>query len=175
MLLLSCSGAVFAAARSVRPELQPGHSFINGQLFVMMVDGPVYYCQPGQRVGSVFSRADSLPDGYSVRTAAHGYLILSWGANNIVLVKPESGLRVVVQPEAVVQLISQLHRAEVMVAARDSGLIEIEGRHGNLLVNHGDSSIISNDNGELVKAVKGQAGFRLRGNAELLMIAESYA
>lgn len=175
LLLLGCSSAVFAAAKSVRPELQPGHSFINGQLFVMMADGPAYYCQPGQKTWQRIQQGQTLPDGYSVRTAAHGYLILSWGANNIILVKPESGLRVVVQPEAVVQLILQLHRAEVMVAARDSGLIEIEGRHGNLLVNHGDSSMISNDNGELIKAVKGQAGFRLRGNAEPLMIAESYA
>ncbi|HMM61207.1 MAG TPA: hypothetical protein PKC25_13865, partial [Candidatus Rifleibacterium sp.] len=142
LLLLGCSSAVFAAARSVRPELQPGHSFINGQLFVMMADGPAYYCQPGQKTWQRIQQGQTLPDGYSVRTAAHGYLILSWGANNIILVKPESGLRVVVQPEAVVQLILQLHRAEVMVAARDSGLIEIEGRHGNLLVNHGDSSMI---------------------------------
>lgn len=176
LLIMTASGGhkVQAAAKSVMPALRPGHSFVNGQVMAMMCDGPVYFCKPGDRSWQRMVQGQTIADGYSVRTAAHGYLIMSWGAGNIVMVKPESGLRIVMQPAALVQMVMQLHRAEVMISARDSGLIETEGQHGVLMVNHGDCSIISNEEGEWVRSVKGQSAFRLNGSAEPTAVPESY-
>ncbi len=174
VLVLTCHEQLLAVGTPVRPAMAPGHNALPGQLMVLMSAGPTYYCPPGERNWLKITQGQSIVDGDSLRTAAHGYLVLSWGPGNLIFVKPESGFRAVVRPGENVQLVLQLHRAELMVAARDSGLIEIEGRQGTLMVNHGDCSIVTGEAGELVRSVKGQSAFRLRGNAEALSIPEGY-
>lgn len=169
------AGPVSGATRAVMPSLEPGRSFIPGQLMVMMCEGPVYYCKPEDRAWHKVQQGQTILHGYSLRTAAHGYLVLSWSSSNMIMVKPESGLRVVIQPQALTQLVLQLHNAELMLSARDSGLIEAEGRHGSLMVNHGDSSIVCSESGEIIRAVKGQAAYRMTGRAGPALVPESYS
>jgi hypothetical protein len=164
-----------AAARGVMPNTLAGHSFVKNQLTVMMVDGPCFHRSMHDENWLPVEQGQSLRHNDSVRTGSHGYMILAWAADNMIMVKPSSGIRISMQPQAIPQLSLQLHRAEVMLSARDSGLIEIVGRHGVLMVNHGESSFISKPEHEIVRAVKGQAAFRLTGNAEPTMIPESYS
>ncbi|HNX74802.1 MAG TPA: carboxypeptidase-like regulatory domain-containing protein [Candidatus Rifleibacterium sp.] len=174
LLLLSGSHALMAAAKSVQPALQPGRSFVVGQMMVMMCDGPAYFCKPGDQTWHRVSVGQSIADNYSIRTAAHGYMILSWGPANHILLKPESAINVTLQPASPVPVLLQLYRADLMLAARDSGLVEAQGRHGTLMVQAGDCSIISSDEGETVRSIKGEAVFRLQGSAENIAIPESY-
>jgi hypothetical protein len=171
-VVLSCS-PVFSAARSVSSVPEGVSVQAKSQLLVIMSDGPTYFCLPGERNWQRIVGGQTIVDGASLRTAAHGYLVLAWGGDNLIMVKPGSGLRVIVQPHSLPDLVLQLHRAEVMVSTRDSGRIEIEGRHGNLLMNHGDASMVTGEAGEFVRSVKGQSGFRLQGSAEPVVIPES--
>ncbi len=173
-LLLCGSHEAMAAARSVRPALQPGQSFVSGQLMVMMCDGPAYFCKPGERVWHRVILNQSIGDAYGLRTAANGYMILSWGPGNLILIKPESALRVSLQPGAPIEVSLQLHGAELMIAARDSGAVETVGRHGTLMVTHGEGSIVSGEESEIVRSLRGQAAFRLNGSVESTLIPESY-
>ncbi|EKD82617.1 MAG: TonB-dependent receptor, partial [uncultured bacterium] len=164
-----------AGAKGVMPNTLAGHSYVKDQLTVMMTDGPCFYCSPHDQNWIAIEQGQTIRHNDSVRTGSRGYMILAWSADNMIMVKPSSGLRVSMQPKTLPQLSLQLHRAEVLLSARDSGLIEIVGRHGALMVNHGESSFISNEQHEIIRAVKGQAAFRLNGNAEPTLIPESYS
>ncbi|PKL51001.1 MAG: hypothetical protein CVV42_01485 [Candidatus Riflebacteria bacterium HGW-Riflebacteria-2] len=172
---LGMGTSLHAGAKGVMPNTLAGHSFVKDQLTVMMVDGPCFHRSMHDANWQPIEQGQSLRHNDSVRTGSHGYMILAWAAGNMVMVKPSSGIRVSMQPQAIPPLSLQLHRAEVMLSARDSGLIEITGRHGVLMVNHGESSFISNPEHEIIRAVKGQAAFRLTGDAEPTMIPESYS
>lgn len=162
---------LFAAARSVTSVSEPLNGKAAAQLVVIMSDGPTYFCLPGSRNWQRIVAGQTLIDASSVRTAAHGYLVLAWGDSNLIMIKPGSGLRVQQRPTSVPVL--QLHRAEVMVSARDGGQVEVECRHGSLMVNHGDASVVTGETGELVRSLKGQNGFRLHGSAEPVLLPEA--
>ena len=175
LVFIGVSTSLHAAAKGVMPNTLAGHSFVKDQLTVMMVDGPCFYRSMHDEGWLPIEQGQSIRHNDSVRTGSHGYMILAWAADNMIMVKPSSGIRVSMQPQAIPQLSLQLHRAEVMLSARDSGLIEITGRHGVLMVNHGESSFISSPEHEIIRSVRGQAAFRLTGNAEPTVIPESYS
>ncbi|MFZ5953093.1 MAG: carboxypeptidase-like regulatory domain-containing protein [Candidatus Rifleibacteriota bacterium] len=150
------------------------HGYVEQQLTVIFCDGPVYYRNFNEETWHRVELHQTLMHGDSLRTGNHGYAVLAWSADNLIMVKPKSGMRFTVQPQLLPQLVIQLFKATLMLSARDSGLIEIEGRHASLVVNHGDTSIQSNDNHEVIKAVKGQAACRLSGMAQPMIIPESY-
>ncbi len=175
LAFIGMSTSLYASAKGVMPNTLAGHSFVKDQLTVMMVDGPCFHRSMHDENWLPIEKGQSIRHNDSVRTGSHGYMILAWAADNMIMVKPSSGIRVSMQPQAIPQLSLQLHRAEVMLSARNSGLIEITGRHGVLMVNHGESSFISNSEHEIIRAVKGQAAFRLTGNAEPTLIPDSYS
>ena len=164
-----------AGARGVMPNTLAGHSFVKDQLTVMMLDGPCFHRSPHDQSWLPIEQGQTIRHNDAIRTGSHGYLILSWSADNMIMIKPSSGIRVSVQPQTLPQLTLHLFSAEILLSARDSGLIEIAGRHGALMVNHGESSFISNAQHEIIRAVKGQAAFRLSGNAEATLVPESYS
>ncbi|MBU1109155.1 MAG: carboxypeptidase-like regulatory domain-containing protein [Candidatus Riflebacteria bacterium] len=172
---IGLSSQLNAAAKGVMPNTMAGHSFVKDQLTVMMLDGPCVYRSPQDQSWLPIEQGQSLRHNDSVRTGSHGYLILAWSANNMIMIKPSSAIRISLQSQKLPQLTLQLYSAEIMLSARDSGLIEITGRHGALVVNHGESSFISNTQHEIIRAVKGQAAFRLSGNAEATLIPENYS
>ena len=175
LAFISLSSLLHAGARGVMPNTLAGHSYVKEQLTVMMKDGPCFYRSPHDEAWLPVEQGQTVRHNDSIRTGSHGYMILSWTAGNMIMVKPASAIRISIQPQALPQLSLQLYKAEVMLSARDSGLIEIVGRHGALAVNHGESSFISNEEYEIVRAVKGQAAFRLSGNTEPTLVPESYS
>lgn len=168
-----------STASSAKEETQvlarlSNHGYVEQQLTVIFCDGPVYYRSFNENSWHRVEKHQTLLHGDSLRTGNHGYAVLAWSADNLIMVKPKSGMRFTVHPEKLPQLTVQLFKATLMISARDSGLIEIEGHHGNVVVNHGDTSIQSNDNHEIIKAIKGQAACRLNGATEPTIIPESY-
>ncbi|MDD2998433.1 MAG: carboxypeptidase-like regulatory domain-containing protein [Candidatus Riflebacteria bacterium] len=175
LLLIYSGSSLFAGARSVDYPIQQQSETGIGQLMAVMCDGPVYYLDPSEREWRRIVKGQTLQHGDSVRTAAHGYLVLQLSSRNLVMIKPESGLRIARSSQTSSQVVLQLHTAEVMLAARNSAQIEVEGRHGTLVVDHGDASIVSGVSGEIIRAVKGSAAFRLNGSSEATVIPESYS
>lgn len=169
------TGYLYAEARGVMPNTLAGHSFVKGQLTVMMVDGPCFHRGPHDQEWLPIEQGQSIRHNDSLRTGSRGYLVLAWSSDNMIMIKPSSGLRVSVQPQMIPQVSLHLHRAEVMLAARDSGIVEIVGRHGALMLNHGESSYTSLPEYEMIRAIKGSSALRLSGSAEATLIPESYS
>ncbi len=144
-----------------------------GQLSLLLCDGPVYFKSYNGDIWQKCRIHQTFTHGDSLRTGNHGYAVVAWSADNIMLIKPKSSMRFAIQPQLLPQVVVQLHKATLMLSARDSGLIEIEGKNGSLVVNHGETSMQSNDNHEIIKAVKGQAAFRMVGTADSSIIPEA--
>lgn len=174
-MLLSIDGALMAKEDTNRLARLSQHGYVDQQLTVIFCDGPVYYRSFNENAWHRVEQHQTLLHGDSLRTGNHGYAVLAWSADNLIMVKPKSGIRFTVHPQQLPQLSLQLFKATLMISARDSGLIEVEGKHSNVVVNHGETSIQSNDNHEIIKAVKGQAACRLSGNSEAQVVPESYA
>ncbi|GAB4279145.1 MAG: hypothetical protein Kow0029_22900 [Candidatus Rifleibacteriota bacterium] len=151
-----------------------GHGYVQSQLVVLFCDGPVYYRNFNENAWHRVEKHQSLMHGDSIRTGNHGYAVIAWSADNLILLKPKSGLRFSIQPDKIPQVTIQMFKATFMISARDSGLLEVEGKHFSVVVNHGETSVQSNDNHEIIRAVKGQAACRLSGMSESMVIPESY-
>lgn len=173
MMISLAECCLYGQAGSVIPSLRPGHSFIPDQLSVMLIDGPAYYSNPLDRKWHRIRQGQTIKPDDSVRTESHGYLILAWGPENMVLIKPHSGLRIEHLSGQQVNL--QLHRGEVLLSARNSNSVSLTARHGVLQTGHGEASVVSGENGETIRAIKGEALFRLSGNSAATVIPENYS
>ena len=173
-MLIFCSTLLSGKEETQRLARLSNHGYVEQQLTVIFCDGPVYYRSFNEDRWHRVEKHQTLLHGDSLRTGNHGYAVLAWSADNLIMVKPKSGMRFTVHPEHLPQLSLQLFKATLLLSARDSGLIEIESKHGSLVVNHGESSIQSNENHDIVRAVKGQAAFRLNGNSVPTVVPESY-
>lgn len=181
VLLVSVLAFIFTPGNVVYSKEDPvllsrltDDRYIPGQLTVVFCDGPVYYKSYNSKRWVKVKEHQSFKHGDSLRTGNHGYAVISWSADNLLLVKPKSSMRFAIQPQKVPQVVVQLYKATLMISARESGLVDIEGKNGTLTVNHGESTIQSHDNHEIIRAVKGQANFRMNGNADKTVIPESY-
>lgn len=175
-VLLLPSSKVFALAKIASPDYHRNDSFVPGHLLAIMCDGPVYYCPSGEREWKRIKNGQSIMHGDSIRTLEHGYIVLSWEADDVVFVKPNSGFKVIITPEAKNYTLSfQLFKAELMVASRDSAQITTESKFGKSLVTMGECSIICNDNQEIIRAAKGQCLFKQSIDGEEITIPEGYA
>ena len=174
MPLFGCS-QVFALAKTALPDYHDDDYYVPGHLIVSMCDGPVYFCPSGERSWQQVKNGQTIMHGDSLRTLQNGYLALTWDAKNMVLVKPNSGLRVMIFPESKgYKLQLQLFTAEIMLSARNSAQMVTESRFGSSLVTLGDCSVISNDNQEIIRAAKGQVLFKQALNNSEMTIPEGY-
>lgn len=175
LLSLVCCSEAFALAKIAKPDYHRDDSSVPGHLIVIMCDGPVYYCPSGEREWKRVKNGQSIMHGDSLRTLEHGYIVLSWGADDVVFVKPNSGLKAIIDPELKdYSLCLQLFTAEIMISSRDSAQISTESRFGRSLVTMGDCSIISSDNQEIIRAAKGQTLFKQNLNREETTVPEGY-
>jgi hypothetical protein len=140
----------------------------------MTVDGPCYFRGPHDHEWQRIRPGQTLKHEDSIRTTDNGYLILSWSAENLIMVKPNSGMRVLHVQHGMTQIVLQLHNSEVLVSARDSGLLEIQSRQGSMIVNHGEASIVCRENYDLIRSLKGETAFRITDSAEDCRIPENY-
>lgn len=175
ILTITCCGEAWASAKTALPTYNDGDHYVPGQLIVVMCDGPAFYCPSGNRKWEPVKNGQTIMHGDGIRTLGHGYMVLSWEANNLVFVKPKSSLRTVISPDGRnYKLQIQLFTAEIMISARESAQITTESRFGSSLVTLGDCSLISNDNQEIIRAAKGQCSFKMALNGEEQLIHEGY-
>ena len=175
LLPLLCCGEVFALAKTALPDYHDDDYYVPGHLIVAMCDGPVYFCPSGERSWQPVKNGQTVMHGDSLRTLSNGYIALSWDAKNMVLVKPNSGIRVMIFPEGKnYKLQLQLFTAEIMLSARDSAQMVTESRFGTSLVTLGDCSIISNDNQEIIRSAKGQTLFKQTLDGNEITVPEGY-
>lgn len=172
--LLFCS-EVFALAKTALPDYHDDDYHVPGHLIVSMCDGPVYYCPSGERNWQRIKNGQTIMHGDSIRTLENGYLVLYWDADNMIMVKPNSGMKILITPDVKnYSLCLQLFTAEVMISANNSAQINTESRFGKSLVTHGDSSLITNDNQQLVRAARGQTLFKQTLDGNEITIPEGY-
>ena len=174
--LLFSNTILFASVEKALPEAHYGGFFVPGNLVVVMCQGSVYCCQSGERSWKPIVNGQTLMHGDAIRTLDRSYAVLSWGAKNLIFIKPNSGIKAVLIPEAKdYRLCLQLFRAEVMISARESAQINTESRFGTSIVGLGDSSIICNDNQEIIRAAKGQTQVKLALNGDEVSVPEGYS
>ncbi|MGM0598214.1 MAG: carboxypeptidase regulatory-like domain-containing protein [Candidatus Rifleibacteriota bacterium] len=176
-ILLALSQAHSLTAKE-EPRFLAGisnHGYVQDHLTLLASDGPVYYRNFNEKDWNPVQEHQSFMHGDSLRTGNNGYAVLAWSADNLILLKPGSSVRFTIHPDKLPQMCIQIFKARLMVSAYDSGLIEIEGRHSNLVVNHGETSIHSNEKHEIIRALKGQASCRLSGASTPEIIPESYS
>ncbi len=175
LLPLLCCSEVFAIAKEALPNYHDEDYHVPGHMIVSMCDGPVYYCPSGERNWRKITNGQSVMHGDSIRTLDNAYMALSWDADNMILVKPNSAFKVLITPEAMnYSLCLQLFKAEIMVSSRNSAQIHTESRFGKSLVTHGDTSIITNDNMAIIRAAKGQTEFTQALDGTKTTIPEGY-
>lgn len=170
MLIMACvASRGFCAAKPLVPNLKPGEDFVAGQLMALSVDGNVFFSGYNDTKWRPVEPGMSFSDGYMVRTGNNGYLVLSWSENNLIYVKPHSGFRVKQTPVMGNKIALEIHHADMMLSARDSGgIVSLEGQNVSAAVVHGDLSFLSREKNETVKAISGEASYRLGGKIKAL-------
>lgn len=148
--------------------------YVPGQLTVLMSDGPVYFIRPGDTKWHRVKEHQALKNGDSLRTGNHGYAILAWSTSNILMIKPNSGLGISINPDSIVEVSFKLHTATLMAAARDSGMMQIELNSGIVALNHGEAVVESNSEQEVIKSLMGATSFVRQGQNESEIVHEGY-
>lgn len=167
LMFVSNTQTVFATAKGTLPNFTPGEDYVPGQLIALFVDGPCFYCPPTEEKWHKVEPGMSFSDNYSIRTGDNGYLVMSWSENNLIFVKPQSGMRIKQNAFMKGKLELELYYSAVMVSARDSaGMITLVGRNISSSVVHGEMVFISEKQSETVKAVSGNVSYRLSGNID---------
>ena len=175
-LTLLCCRSLWALAKEAKPTYADGDAYVPGQLSVVMCDGPCYFFSSGERKWQKVKRGQVIMLGDGLRTMERGYMVLTWEANNLVFVKPNSSFRVLIDSETYGNKLQlQLFSAELMVSARDSAKIMTESRFGESLITLGDCSIVADDNHQTVRAVRGNVSCQMALNGEEKLIPEGYA
>lgn len=158
---------VWAVSKEVIPNFKPGEDYVAGQLLALSIDGPCFYCPPTEEKWHKIEPGMSFSDGYSIRTGENGYLVMSWSENNMIFIKPLSGLRIKQNVGMKGKIELELHYCSVMVSARDSaGLVSLVGRNIKASVVHGEMVFIGDKNSETVKAVSGNLNYKLSGDMD---------
>ncbi|HEY9069337.1 MAG TPA: carboxypeptidase-like regulatory domain-containing protein [Candidatus Ozemobacteraceae bacterium] len=173
---LSCR--VPAALAAENPDLAASVStdgYVRDQLVLVFSDGPVYFSHADQADWKRVAQRQVFIDGDGIRTGPRGYAVVAWSTDNLLLIKPGSGVRFAIRPAgSLPRLAVRVHEAALFIAARDSQSVEIEGRHGNLAVTNGEAVYLSNEKRDLVRALKGKAPFRPTGANTSTDIPEGY-
>jgi len=177
-ILLAISVWPAPARAAANPDLAASVStdgYIRDQLVLIFSDGPVYVNHSGQAGWKRVAQRQVFIDGDGIRTGPHGYAVISWSTDNLLLLKPGSGIRFTLKPVGTTPRLSvRVHAASLFVAARESQSVEIEGRHGNLWVNSGEATYLSNETCDQLRAVRGKAEYRPTGAAEPTGVSEGY-
>ncbi len=173
LIIGSANNRLNAQAGSVNPSLRPGHSFVPGQLSVMLIDGPAYYSNPIERKWHRIRQGQTIKPDDSVRTESHGYLLLAWGAENMIMIKPHTGIRIEISAPPQINL--NLHAGEMLISSRNSSEVSVTARNGILQIPNGEASIVTDQSGEAVRTLRGEAFFRLNGSATPTRIPENYS
>ncbi|MBI3038311.1 carboxypeptidase regulatory-like domain-containing protein [bacterium] len=148
--------------------------YIRDQLVAVFLDGPVFFNHSGQKDWKPMVQGQTLIDGDAVRTGNHGYLVLAYSSDNLLLVKPKSGLRFSFDYSRFPVVLAMLYDATVLLSVRDSKSIQVLGRNGTLFLEKGEATYQSNKNHDEVHSLHGVSLFRMSGNEAPTQIPEGY-
>lgn len=175
MTATGIAGNCYERNRGSLPSIRPGHSFIPGQLMAMMVDGPAYYYNLNTASWQRIIANQTIKHGDAVRTTANGYLLLTWSADNMIMLKPHTSIHFAASNAVNAAVPITVHSGEIMVSCRNSDQIRIETKHGIVTPSHGETSVTVK-NGEItLRAVRGMSRMLLSGNTAPSEIHESYS
>lgn len=132
MTLNGIAGNCHERNRGRLPSIRPGHSFIPGQLMAMMVDGPAYFYNLNTGTWERIIANQTIKQGDAVRTTANGYLLLTWSADNMIMLKPHTSIHIAASNAVNAAVPLTLHSGEILVACRNSDQIKIETKNGSL-------------------------------------------
>jgi len=173
LVALSCSAAMAAGDPDITAAISKD-GYVKDQLVAVFIDGPVFFNHIGQNEWKRVTQRQTFIDGDGIRTGNRGYAVLAWSTDNLLLIKPKSGLRFSIVPGGTPRVMARLHEATLMLSVRDSQSIQVEGRNGTLWLPHGDTTIQSNQTHDLVKSLRGLALYRMIGSAKAVKIPEGY-
>ena len=89
------------AVAAENPDLAASVStdgYVRDQLVLVFCDGPVYFNHAGQTDWKRAAQRQVFIDGDGIRTGSRGYAVLSWSTDNLLMLKPGSGVRFNVRP-----------------------------------------------------------------------------
>ena len=149
--------------------------YVKDTLVAVFLDGPVYFNHQGRKEWKPVNDRQTFIDGDAIRTGNHGYAVLSYSTDNLLLIKPKSGIRFVIDPKLSPRVLARVGEATMLLSTRDSQSIQIEGRQGTLWVCTGEATYQSNKNHDMIKTLRGTGLFRAVGSAEAIKIPEGSA
>lgn len=144
------------------------------QTRLLFVQGPVFFASDIELMWRESAVNQSLANGEMLRTGNHGYAVVSWSDNNLIFVKPNTGLRFYALEGARYPLEVEISHGKILHMARESGHVAVKSRSGFVVTRQGETSFDVDSNTEIIKAVKGEADFFCVDNNERTVIKESY-
>jgi len=140
--------------------------YVKNQLTVVFCDGPVFFNHREQKSWIPITKGQTLIDGDAIRTGPNGYLVLAYSTDNLLLIKPRSGMRFAISEDRIPHVTADIYEATVLLSAREMKGINLVSSKGTLYLEKGEASFQSTKKLDTVKALQGTAYFRLTGSTE---------
>lgn len=174
LFIHAISNGAFATDRSQLITEMSGDGYVKNQLTLIFADGPVFFNHLGQSEWKEVALRQTFIDGDAIRTGNHGYAVVAYSTDDLIMVKPKSLMRFILHDDAFPRVKLRVNEATMMIAVRDSQNLEIETSRGTLNVFHGEASLQTNAKHDIVRAMAGTAMFRALGAQFPTKIPEGY-
>ncbi|HNV68369.1 MAG TPA: carboxypeptidase-like regulatory domain-containing protein [Candidatus Ozemobacteraceae bacterium] len=178
LLLLGSQAHTVLAAPAVPGNLTfaalARHLYLPGQAALIFVDGPVYFHSLATKKWKAAALNQILLDSDSIRTGPHGYAAISFSTDNLLLLHPNSGVRIKLRESGSPRLTVQVHKGEMLLSVVDSNDVVVEGRQAHLFLQRGEFSLRSTEKEETVRALLESSFVRLTGGVTPLKLPAGY-
>ncbi len=175
VLIIFMAGAAVAGPNPDLTMAIAKDPYVRDQLTAVFSDGPVFFNHLGQSEWRPVTTRQTFIDGDGIRTGNNGYVVLAFSTDNLLLVKPKSGIRFHMQPLGAPRVLARVHEATLMLSVRDSQSIQVDGQRGTLWQANGEASFQSNGNHDIVKSLHGEAMFRIVGSKDPTKVPEGHS
>ncbi len=150
------------------------HLYLPDQAALIFVDGPVYFHSLTTKGWKPAAMNQILLDTDSIRTGPNGYAAISFSTDNLILLHPNSGIRVKLKQSGSPRLIVQVHKGEMLLSVSDSNDVAIEARQSQIFLQRGECSLRSSEKEETIRALHESTFIRLTGNVTPLKLPAGY-
>ena len=172
----------FSSLAQAAPSVPGGMTFaalaksmyVPDQVIAVFLDGPVYFHSLATKKWKLASTNQILLDSDSVRTGPNGYAAIAFSTDNLLLLHPNSGIRLGIKPEGTPRVMVQVHKGEMLLSVSDSNEVAIEARQSQIFLSRGEASIRSSEKGETVRSLLETTFVRLTGGVNPLKLPEGY-
>ncbi len=146
--------------------------YVKNHLTVVFFDGGVFFNHQETKEWIPVTKGQTLIDGDAIRTSHDGYLVLAYSTDNLLLVKPRSGIRFYIDETRIPKVIANVFEVTVLLSVRDINGIHVMSSLGSLFMERGEVSLQSNKKGDVVKSLHGTALYRLTGGSQPTKVLE---